>query len=381
MRLSEYARSRDNNFTLLRLLAAFTVVLAHSWSALGINGRDFVYDYVGREIAEMALDMLFVTSGFLVTASLFNRGDLTHFLWARALRLFPAMWLMVPLTVFVLAPALTTLPVKDYLESPATWEYVRKTATVVGGVRWSLPGVFETLPLKGEFNGSLWTLPIEARMYIYLAVGWIAFAWWPQIRVRTLSYVAPIAAAVMFVVILRARAQGVLGNGNVEIFMFFMGSSLYFWREKLFMNRITFVALPLIVIAASLHDRTDRRLPPLSPVRRAVHAASRLYSRRSDQALQCLGRLFLRRLYLRFPRPADARASLSQDHDPGDGRKRGGDLVRPCLLLVEPGREAGDGTEGRLRRGHDAGAERGRGALCALARGSQAEQALSRRAV
>ena len=31
-----------------------------------------------------------------------------------------------------------------------------------------------------------------------------------------------------------------------------MGSSLYFWREKLFMNRITFVALPVIVIAASL---------------------------------------------------------------------------------------------------------------------------------
>ena len=164
MRLSDYARSRDNNFTLLRLLAAFTVVLYHSWSALGIGGRDFAYDYVWREIAEMALDMLFVTSGFLVTASLFNRGDLTHFLWARALRLFPAMWLMVPLTVFVLAPALTTLPVKDYLESPTTWEYVRKTATVVGGVRWSLPGVFDSLPLKGEFNGSLWTLPIEARM-------------------------------------------------------------------------------------------------------------------------------------------------------------------------------------------------------------------------
>jgi peptidoglycan/LPS O-acetylase OafA/YrhL len=51
---------------------------------------------------------------------------------------------------------------------------------------------------------------------------------------------------------LRARAQGVLGNGNVEIFMFFMGSSLYFWRGQLFMNRVTFVALPLIVIAASL---------------------------------------------------------------------------------------------------------------------------------
>ena len=74
MRLSEYARSRDNNFTLLRLLAAFAVVLAHSWSALGIDGRDFAYDYVGREIAEMALDMLFVTSGFLVTGKPVQSG-------------------------------------------------------------------------------------------------------------------------------------------------------------------------------------------------------------------------------------------------------------------------------------------------------------------
>ena len=171
MRLSDYARSRDNNFTLLRLLAAFTVVLYHSGPALGVDGRDLIYDYVGREVGEMALDMLFVTSGFLVTASLFNRGDLNHFLWARALRLYPALWLMLPVTVFVLGAALTTLPVKDYLTSQTTWEYARKGATIVGGVHWSLPGVFETLPLKGQFNGSLWTLPIEARMYIYLAVG------------------------------------------------------------------------------------------------------------------------------------------------------------------------------------------------------------------
>src|SRR6202042_1007728 len=75
MRLSEYARSRDNNFTLLRLLAAFAVVLAHSWPVLGVNGRDFAYDYVGREIAGMGLGMVFRASGFLLTASLFNRGD------------------------------------------------------------------------------------------------------------------------------------------------------------------------------------------------------------------------------------------------------------------------------------------------------------------
>ena len=38
--------------------------------------------------------------------------------------------------------------------------------------------------------------------------------------------------------------------------MFCFGASLYFWRERLFINRVTFVALPLIVIAAALIDRT-----------------------------------------------------------------------------------------------------------------------------
>jgi len=258
MRLSEYARSRDNNFTLLRLLAALIVVVFHSGPILGLaaDGRDFVFDHVGRSVGEMALDMLFVTSGFLVTASLFNRGDLNHFLWARALRLYPALWLMLPLTVFLLAPALTTLSLTDYFASKTTWDYFAKGATVVGGMRYSLPGLFETLPLKGEVNGSLWTLPVEARMYVYLAAAWIAFAWTPKIRVRALSLIAPVAAAVMLVMILSARAHGPISNGDVAVFMFFYGASLYFWRDRLFLNLPTFAALPLIVIGAAMIDKT-----------------------------------------------------------------------------------------------------------------------------
>jgi len=257
MRLSEYARGRDNNFTLLRLLASLTVVLYHSGPMLGLNGgRDFLFDHVGRSFGQMALDMLFVTSGFLVTASLFIRGDLNHFLWARALRLYPALLLMLPLTVFLLAPAVTTLPLKDYFASKLTWDYIAKCATVVGGIRYSLPGVFETLPLKGEFNGSLWTLPIEARMYIYLAVGWLAFSFMPKVRVLALSLVAPVATAGMMVAIMRARLHGPVNNGDVAILMFFCGASLYFWRERIVINRASFAALPLLVIAAAMIDET-----------------------------------------------------------------------------------------------------------------------------
>jgi peptidoglycan/LPS O-acetylase OafA/YrhL len=256
MRLSEYARGRDNNFLLLRLLAAFTVILFHSGPSLGIaGGEDFLFAHMGRSLGEMALDMLFVVSGFLVTASLFIRGDLNHFLWARALRLYPALWLMLPITVFLLGGWLTTLPLKDYLASGTTWGYVAKAGTVVSGMRYTLPGVFESLPLKGDFNGSLWTLPVEARMYIYLAVGWLAFSATPRLRTPALSLIAPAAALAMMIMVLRARANGSISNGDIAIYMFFFGASLYFWRERLFINMATFVALPLIVIAAALIDR------------------------------------------------------------------------------------------------------------------------------
>src|SRR5208283_484829 len=127
MRLSHYAVGRDNNFTLLRLSAAMTVLFAHSIAVLGLPPeREFFFNRVGFSLGEMGLDMLFVTSGFLVTASLVSRQDLIGYLWARALRVYPGMWVMLVLTVFVLAPAVTTLPLADYFTSPKTWEYFRK---------------------------------------------------------------------------------------------------------------------------------------------------------------------------------------------------------------------------------------------------------------
>ncbi|MBV9288903.1 MAG: hypothetical protein JO288_13980 [Hyphomicrobiales bacterium] len=125
MRLSEYARGRDNNFTLIRLLAALTVVLYHSGPALGFraDGKS-LFEFVGRSFGEMALDMLFGVSGFLVPRASSTAAISNHFLWARALRLHPALWLMLPLTVFLLARALREQPARSRGRSPSvrgTW--------------------------------------------------------------------------------------------------------------------------------------------------------------------------------------------------------------------------------------------------------------------
>jgi peptidoglycan/LPS O-acetylase OafA/YrhL len=256
VRLSDYAVGRDNNFTLLRFSAAMTVLFAHSVAVLGLPAEsEFFFNRVGFSLGEMGLDMLFVTSGFLVTASLMNREDLVAYLWARALRVYPALWVMLVLTVFVLAPALTSLSLAGYFSAQKTWEYFAKCATLLGGIRYSLPGVFETVPLKNEFNGSLWTMPVEVRMYLYLAAAWVVFAVLPSVRVRAISLISPLAALVFLAIILRGRLSGVAFNGaDIRVFMFLYGSTLFLWRDKVPMSAALLVGL-LTALALASFDK------------------------------------------------------------------------------------------------------------------------------
>jgi peptidoglycan/LPS O-acetylase OafA/YrhL len=234
LRLSDYAISRDNNFNLIRFLAALSVVWYHSGPILGLQPSPaFIIDHLGLSLGDIAIDVFFITSGFLVTGSLFNRGSLIAFLWARALRIYPALWVMLVLTGIVLAPAMTSLSLPSYFASPTTYEYFARCGTLIAGVRWSLPGVFKTLPLKDQFNMSLWTLPVELRLYLFLAAGWLVFAVTPRIRISALASLAPLASALFLVIIVRGRVFGASFNvGDIRVFMFLYGSTLYMWRDK-----------------------------------------------------------------------------------------------------------------------------------------------------
>ncbi len=256
MRLSDYAVGRDNNFNLLRLLAALSVIFSHSVGVLAVPHAEIFFERLGMSLGEMAVDVFFVTSGFLVTGSLMTRKNLIAFLWARALRIYPALWVMLALTVFVLAPAVTTLSVADYFRSPVPYEYAWKCGTLIGGVRYYLPGVFQDMPLKGEVNGSLWTLPIEMRMYLYLAGSWFVLAALPSVRVRAMTVLAPIATAALLVFVLSGRLSGGPFNAaNIRVFMFMAGATMYLWRDKISLNGALLAALIAVLALASFDKR------------------------------------------------------------------------------------------------------------------------------
>ena len=101
-----------------------------------------------------------------------TRQSVKQFVWARILRIYPALIVVVLLTVFGLGLFFTTQPTMAYLSDAKIYEYLLKSSTLIIGVSKSLPGelpgVFENNPYKNAVNGSLWTLPHELKMYIIL---------------------------------------------------------------------------------------------------------------------------------------------------------------------------------------------------------------------
>jgi peptidoglycan/LPS O-acetylase OafA/YrhL len=170
-RLGDVAQGRNNNFDLLRFLAASMVIVYHEYCVTGTPiTTELVFRLTrGRDnFGALAVAVFFIISGFLVTQSFVRRdGRLVEFLSARALRIFPALWVAVPFTIIVSSFA-SALPWGKYLTHPRTLKFWLNDS-ILWNMRFALPGAFLHVPVAGDVNGSLWTLPTEFRMYLVCA--------------------------------------------------------------------------------------------------------------------------------------------------------------------------------------------------------------------
>ncbi len=165
--LAAASEKPDNNFNLIRLLAAWVVIYGHSYAISAESGPDLVVRLLNFKFSGgIAVDVFFVISGFLIAASL-ERHRLPAFLLARALRILPALIVCVALCAFVLGPWLTTSAA--YWHHAEVWRYFFDNARLARKMSYYLPGVFAAAR-NHAVNGSLWTLPIEARLYLWLAL-------------------------------------------------------------------------------------------------------------------------------------------------------------------------------------------------------------------
>ena len=96
---------RDNNFNLIRFLAASAVLLDHSFALVAHDQTaSALIDVERLEIGRLAVDVFFILSGFLVTRSVMTQPTLIDYAVARFLRLFPALLVACIGIAFVLGP-------------------------------------------------------------------------------------------------------------------------------------------------------------------------------------------------------------------------------------------------------------------------------------
>lgn len=176
-----------NNFNLLRLAAASLVMVSHGIELpTAVAKRDFAHGLTGFTLSWYAVSIFFAISGFLIVESWIRRPHLRDFLWARAIRIMPALAVMLVVTILFLGFFLGAQPISAFLEQQKTLKYFFGNLSIVL-VQYELPGVFTENPLPAV-NGSLWTLRYEIFCYaLVAALGVSGILARPRARLAALS--------------------------------------------------------------------------------------------------------------------------------------------------------------------------------------------------
>ena len=166
MLVEDILNKEQNNFNLLRLLAAFSVIYGHAY--LNYN-QDIGDDIVRRIIrfdhaGSLAVKLFFFISGLLVTNSLLTKKNVIDYLIARIFRIYPGLIVVLLLSAIIIGPIFAVIPTTDYFLDKHVYGYVVRNLLL--DFRPDIPNVFAQNKYFEIMNGSLWTIRFEFFWYM-----------------------------------------------------------------------------------------------------------------------------------------------------------------------------------------------------------------------
>ncbi|MEV8158161.1 acyltransferase family protein [Kocuria salsicia] len=192
--LGDRLGTHDNALNFIRLTLAALVVVGHGAVLGGFEQQRW------HDLSGMAVNGFFAISGFLIAGSRVRTSFLS-FLWRRALRLYPAFWVALLTTAFLVAPLTARLSGESWIAGRAV-DYVLHNASL-SIHQWGIEHLLLGVPYPGVWNGSLWTLWFEG--VAYLAAGLVLSV--GIVRRRPLPW---LAGVLMVVLVLAVLAHGPL---------------------------------------------------------------------------------------------------------------------------------------------------------------------------
>lgn len=168
--ISDILDSERNSFNLVRLVAALSVLISHSYSLqTGMSSSEPLAASTPFTLGQHAVNAFFVISGLTLSHSLHRNPDLNRYAWARFLRIFPGLLAFGLFFAFVAGPLLTSLRLVDYFTDAHTWFY---PAAVLVQFAQAVPPheIFSSGPYAEAANDPLWTIKYEIVAYVGLAI-------------------------------------------------------------------------------------------------------------------------------------------------------------------------------------------------------------------
>lgn len=234
--LKDVCEGRDNNLNLIRMSAAVGVLVSHAWPlSLGPGTSEPLSQVFGQSLGSLSVLVFFVISGFLIPRSFERQPTLVNWLRARCLRLAPALVVVLLLTVLVLGPLITTLPLADYARRPETLTYVPCNLSLAF-LQPGLPGVFGNNPYPRAINGSLWTLFYEVVCYGGVMVVGVLGILRSRLRMGIALALFVLVYAAVTLTPLRAMAPDRLLSLLRLGLPFAIGTGFYVWRARLVLH-------------------------------------------------------------------------------------------------------------------------------------------------
>jgi peptidoglycan/LPS O-acetylase OafA/YrhL len=230
---SKYVPSR-NSLNFLRLFFALVVVLDHAYG-LGHFGHS---PSVGNtDIGSISVWGFFGISGFLIAGSAFN-ARVDDYLWHRFLRIFPAFWICLIVTAFIIGalswfthPARTHCEIGCYFSAPnGPFGYVyhdwllRIDQSTISGTPFHVPE-------PTSWDGSLWTLFYESLCYLIL--GLIAVLGMLRRPLTVLALTIVIMAIEFFISLSHVYVSFDVGKMLSFVPLFLTGSLIYLYRDRI----------------------------------------------------------------------------------------------------------------------------------------------------
>ena len=241
--------SRENNFNIIRLLAALMVIYVHSFAIFKINMDEPIAKalHSGVSLGEFAVYVFFIISGYLITASFVRSNSNWHYFKARVIRIYPGLIAVMLLTAFVVGPLVSNVDVKAYFQNLQVYLYPFKSLPLVTATS-ALPGVFVDNHYANAVNGSLWTLFWEFLCYIGVAILGNLKLLNQKVILALISVTTLVSIAIHFL----PQDNFVIHSLTLVVPMFlafFAGMLFYFWKSSIkFKSQYFGLALLIYII-------------------------------------------------------------------------------------------------------------------------------------